>query len=169
MAMSTSFEGFVGLRYPALVRLCWALTGDRAQAEDLAQEALQRLWRKWEHVSLSGDPWPYVQTIAINLARSWRARRRHLATIEPSYLPAAGPDAQTFVENRDEVAQWLSALPRGQRLVVVLRYLSDLSIDETATVLGCSPGTVKSQSARALSSLRAVVSKPVQEKELGGS
>jgi RNA polymerase sigma-70 factor (sigma-E family) len=155
LVSETGFEEFVRARRSSLVRFGWALTGDRGQGEDLAQAAFDRLWPHWAKVSAGGDPWPYVQRIAINLALSWRRRRwrNEIPVAEPTAPPAADDDTDSWV-SRQLVAGWLDGLPPRQRAVVVLRFLMDLSVEETAVCLGCSIGTVKSQTSKGLQALR---------------
>lgn len=152
-----SFAEFVAFRQGALVRLGWALTGDRDLGEDLAQSALNRLWKRWDSISESGDPWPYVRRIAVSIAATGR-RRRWLSEVPTHALPDSPGRRDDFdaADMRSVVATWLSNLPARQRAVVTLRFLCDLSTDETAETLRCSPGTVKSQTAKALGRLRAV-------------
>lgn len=154
LVSETGYDEFVRARRSSLVRLGWALTGDRGLGEDLAQAAFDRLWRRWAKVSAGGDPWPYVQRIAINLALSWRRRRwrDEIPVAEPT-MPLAADDTDTWV-SRQLVAGWLDGLPPRQRAAVVLRFLMDLSVEETAARLGCSVGTVKSQTSKALQALR---------------
>jgi RNA polymerase sigma-70 factor (sigma-E family) len=151
------FTAFVEQRQAQLLRLTRALTGDEQLGEDLAQSTLYRLWARWSRVSASGDPWPYAQRIAVSLASTWR-RRRWRGEIASGAIPesahVAGDDHSV---TRATVAQWLSTLTRRQRAVIVLRFLADRSVVETADVLGCSPGTVKRQTAAALRHLRARV------------
>jgi RNA polymerase sigma-70 factor (sigma-E family) len=156
-ATEDAFAAFVRHRQVELVRLGWALTGDRQLGEDLAQTALQRLWPRWDHVSASGEPYAYAQRIMVNLWSSWRGRRwRQMERVveTPPDRHAEG-DADRLDAN-DEVDRWLATLPSRQRAVITLRFLLDMSVDETAERLGCSAGTVKSQTAKALGHLRAL-------------
>ena len=152
-----AFTAFVEQRWTALLRLTWALTADRQLGEDLAQATLGRLWARWANVSRGGDPWPYTQRIAVTLASTWR-RRRWTSEVVVRDLPDAPATDDTVrnADTREDVARWLRDLPRRQRAVVVLRFLADLSVEETAEVIGCSQGTVKSQTAKALGHLRAL-------------
>jgi RNA polymerase sigma-70 factor (sigma-E family) len=155
---ATGFAAFVHTRQAALVRLGWALTGDRQAGEDLAQMALDRLWSHWPRVSSTGEPWAYAQRVAINLAATRRRRRRHRAEVLTASVPdqRACPDESDGTDLRQTIEGWLHRLPAGQRAVVTLRFIFDLSIQETANILQCSPGTVKSQTAKALAHLRAI-------------
>jgi len=155
-ATQSSFADFVLARQAQLARLGWALTGDRGLGEDLAQAALQRIWPHWARVSESGDPLAYTQRTMINLWSSWRRRRRWQAerlSDSPPETPCG--DGTSQVDERDALDAWLAVLPARQRAVVVLRFLLDLDVNETAARLSCSPGTVKSQTAKAFRKLRA--------------
>lgn len=145
------FRAFVDARWPALVRFAWTLTGDQGHAEDLVQVALERTWRRWATIA-DGRAEPYVRSAVVNLAISGRRRRRVTETawhegVEPVSEPEpATPDRVLLAE--------LRALPPRMRAVVVLRFLEDQSEAQTAELLGCSAGTVKSQTARAVARLR---------------
>jgi len=153
-----AFAAFVAVRWEQLTQLCWALTGDQHHAEDVAQLALARLWRRWPSLSKeSFQPWPYARRIAVNESlrwnrRSWRRREVLLDKLPESSVRSEG----SRIDLEHAVAPWLSALPPRQRAVVTLRFMLDLSVADTAETLRCSPGTVKSQSAKALSSLRSM-------------
>ena len=150
-----AFSAFVSARQAELARLGWALTGDRQLGEDLAQTALQRLWPHWSRVAAAGDPFPYVQRTMVNLWSTWRRRRRwrveRLDAVPPE---SGGTDPTIEVDERDALDGWLAQLPPRQRAVVVLRFMFDLDVADTAQRLGCTPGTVKSQTSKALRSLR---------------
>jgi RNA polymerase sigma-70 factor (sigma-E family) len=151
------FDAFMRGRWPAMVRLGYALTGDAGHAEDLAQAAFARAYASWARVRRAGDPDAYVRRIVINANRS-RFRRRRVAeelrgdlTETLARLPGpedAGPGQDTAL------LRALDRLGPRQRAVIVLRYWLDLSEAETAAALGCSVGTVKSQASRALATLR---------------
>ncbi len=153
-----SFEDFVRARSASLLRTAFLLAGqNRAEAEDLLQLALERVYRHWGRVSRAGEPERYVRAILANAsADRWRrmARRAERPLLATNPGPAV-PDRTTEVENRDYLLRALAGLPPRQRTVLVLRYFDDLSEIETAQLLGCSVGTVKSQAARGLARLRA--------------
>jgi RNA polymerase sigma factor (sigma-70 family) len=114
------------------------------------------MWGRWSVISGGGDAWPYAQRVAVNQWLSWRRRRwRKAETLaaDPIDTVPAG-DEWTEFDQREEVRRWLDQLPRGQRAAVTLRFMLDLSVTETASLLGVSEGTVKSQTAKALASLR---------------
>jgi RNA polymerase sigma factor (sigma-70 family) len=106
-------------------------------------------------VSATGDPWPYLQRIAVSLASSWRRRLWRGEIPSASIVEAADRfDGHAAVHASDSIERWLALLPARQRAVIVLRFLFDLSVTETADLLRCSQGTVKSQTAKALTTLR---------------
>ena len=147
-----SFEEYVAARSAALWRSAWLLTGDRHRAEDLVQTALMKCWRRWDRIDDPGAVEAYVRrTMATTYTDWWRRRwNGELPTDQVPDTAATSPDPGV----RRDVLVALAALPRGQRAVVVLRYFDDLTEAQTATALGISVGTVKSQAARALRSLR---------------
>ncbi|WP_326611329.1 SigE family RNA polymerase sigma factor [Streptomyces scopuliridis] len=156
------FEAFVAARGPRLLRMAWLLTGDAHLAEDLLQSTLAKVWPKWPRIA--GDrPEAYVRKSLVHLHASWW-RRRWRGELPYGEVPdAAGTfDAYAEVDLEQSLAAAVRALPVRQRAVVVLRYFEDLSVDDTAATLGCTPGTVKSQSARALRSLRAALPASVE-------
>ena len=147
------FAAYVQARQRRLVRFAYLLTGDAHEAEDLVQSALLKVYRRWHAVH--GSPDAYVRRAIVNEHNSsWRrpARRREVADSDlVSFTnPAARPDAHDDHELRGRIA----ALPKQQRAVIVLRYFEDLTEAQTAEVLGCSVGTVKSHTSRALAALR---------------
>jgi RNA polymerase sigma-70 factor (sigma-E family) len=154
---AADFEEFAASRWPALVRLGYGLTGDRYLAEDLAQTALAKAYLAWRRVSRADDPDAYVYRILINAANR-RFRRRRVTELPASgrYSPpdVAVPDHAPLAADRAELLAALRELPPRQRAVVLLRYWADLTDSQAATALGCSPATVRSQSARALAKLR---------------
>ena len=152
------FRDYVAARQRALLRSAWLLTGDWHAAEDIVQAALVRVWPRWTRVVAGGDPDAYVRRAVINVYLTARRRRWH-----GEYAAAAPPDRPdpanpyAAVELRDALARVLPALGRRQRAIVVLRYFDDLTEAQVAEVMGCSVGTVKSQSAKALARLRAAL------------
>lgn len=148
------FDAFVLSRSRALLDTAHLLTGDRGHAEDLLQQALERLARHWRRID--GEPEGYVRRILVNLATDrWRRlARRPLegGTVDPERLLV--DDALGLVDDRLDLMAALQALPPRQRAVIVLRYFDDLTEAETAVAMGCSIGTVKSGTSRALARLR---------------
>lgn len=160
LAPRASFEEFVGGSSARLLTLAMLLTGqDRADAEDLLQAVLERAYRRWRRICAGGDPGPYVRRMLVNASVDrWRLLR-HRPEL-PFAQAAAGPasiDQSAAVDDRDLLWRALAALSPGQRAVIVLRYYEDLSEAQTAVVLGCSVGSVKTQASRALTRLRGIV------------
>ena len=152
-----SFEDFVHARAGALLRTALLLAGqNRADAEDLLQLALERAYRHWPRVCRSGEPERYIRGILANAsADRWRRlARRPEGSMPASFSGPAVADHAAAVADRDYLLRALAGLPPRQRAVLVLRYFDDLSEAETAQMLGCSLGTVKSQAAQAMAKLR---------------
>ncbi len=150
------FAEFVVSRSPALLRTAWLLTGDAGRAEDLLQTVLAATWRRWDQVTAGGNPEGYVRKGLYHTYLTWW-RRRWRAEVPAAVPPETADHADLAGEQatRDAVRRALARLPRQRRAIVVLRYAEDRSVADTATLLGCSPETVKVQSARALAALRA--------------
>jgi RNA polymerase sigma-70 factor (sigma-E family) len=154
-AQEAEFEHFIHAVAPRLFRSAYALTGDYQLAEDALQAAFAAAYSSWKRVQQADLPEAYVRRMVFNQVMSWR--RRHAWSSERS--SAQPPDSlalsheQTIVDF-DEVWQALAQLPRRQRAVVVLRYYDDLSEADIATALGIRPGTVKSQCAAGMRTLR---------------
>lgn len=148
---AVDFDDFVAARSAGLLRTAYLLTRDHALAEDLLQTALTRSWFAWSRIE--GRPEPYVRKVLVNTYISWWRRRWNgeQSWAEPPE-PAPVPDGG--VEQRHDLWAAMGRLPRRQRAVVVLRFVEDLSEAETARLLGVSPGTVKSQTSKALAKLR---------------
>ena len=145
------FEEFVVVCSDRLLRTAYLLTRDPALAEDLLQTVLTKAWFAWKR--LDEQPEPYVRKILANTYATWW-RRRWRGERPADQLPERTDVTGVGVETRHDVWVALGRLPRRQRAVVVLRFFDDLSEADTAEVLGCSPGTVKSQTAKALAKLR---------------
>ncbi|ADP81068.1 SigE family RNA polymerase sigma factor [Pseudofrankia inefficax] len=153
-SVPASFEAFVRTRSDALFRTAFVMTGQRAAAEDLVQESLARMLPVWKRVSERGSPDAYVYRVMTNLHRStWR---RVLRRERPTFpLPdAPGPDGIARWERLHQLSRALAELSPRQRSAVVLRHYLQLSEAETAAVLGCRVGTVKSLTSRGLAQLR---------------
>jgi RNA polymerase sigma-70 factor (sigma-E family) len=160
-----SFEQFVEGSSSRMLTMAMLLTGhSRVDAEDLLQTVLERAYRRWRHICQTGDPGPYVRRMLVNAAVDrWRLLRRRpeLPLAPDGALPAvaalADPDMTAAVADQDLLWRALACLPPGQRAVLVLRYYEDLTEAQTAAVLGCTVGSVKTQTSRALSKLRGIV------------
>jgi RNA polymerase sigma-70 factor (sigma-E family) len=149
------FAEFVAARSPSLLRAAWLLTGDAGKAEDLLQTVFARVWRRWSRLCQAGDPEAYLRRMLYTTYLTWW-QRRWRGEIPTGQLPdhadriSIADDSAT----RDAVQRALSRLPARQRAVVVLRFFEDRAVTETAAMLGCSIGTVKTQTSRALQTLR---------------
>jgi RNA polymerase sigma-70 factor (sigma-E family) len=152
VASDVEFEEFVLTRSPALLRTAYLLVRDLQLAEDLLQTSLTKAWFAWNRVD--GDPEPYVRRILVTTSVSWW-RQRWTHETPAAFVPEqAMPEGAEWPAHGDEVWKALGRLPRRQRAVVVLRYVEDRTEAETARLLGCSVGTVKSQCFKALAKLR---------------
>jgi RNA polymerase sigma-70 factor (sigma-E family) len=148
------FEEFVEASSSRLFTMALLLCGQhRAEAEDLLQGVLERAYRRWPRICRGGDPTPYVRQMIVNAAADRRrALRRRPEAGQAAEMAVS--DRSGLVDDRDLLVRALAQLPVGQRAVIVLRYFEDLSEAQTAAVLGCSEGNVKSQASRALAKLR---------------
>jgi RNA polymerase sigma-70 factor (sigma-E family) len=149
-----AFAEFVASSYRALVRSAYLLVNDAGHAEDLVQTALISTMRAWPRLAADEAAYAYTRTTMVRLAGKW-ARRRWRGEI-PTASPTERADqpADTVADDALDLRDVLAQLPWEQRAVLVLRYLDDLSEGETARLLGCSIGTVKSRASRALAALR---------------
>jgi RNA polymerase sigma-70 factor (sigma-E family) len=150
------FADFVAARSPELLRLAYVLTGDRHAAEDLLQTALTRAAAHWARVRHS--PEAYLRKIMYREQVSWwrrRARRPETVMAEPPDM--AAEDQLAGADSRLALREALLALPPGKRVVLVLRYLEDMPEAQVAAVLGCSVGTVRSQTHKAIRQLKSVL------------
>lgn len=150
----TTFEEFVAARGPSLLRLAVMLTGNGHDAEDLLQSTFIKVVRHWGRVMEAGSPEAYTRKILVNEHLSWRRRPQRRESVVEQVEPASVPDPTGHVSARDAAWQLLDLLPARQRAVLALRYYADLSDDQIAATLGCSPSTVRSNASRALSTLR---------------
>jgi len=150
---NASFEAFVAARSTPLLRTAILLTGDRSEAEDLLQVALLRVARRWSRAAESPDA--YTKRVLANLSID-RARHRRRHPERLGDVPDL-PGHEDLSLDRLTLLDALRQLPPRQRATVVLRYWEDLSVAETASLLNCSVGTVKSNSSKGLSQLRAVL------------
>lgn len=149
------FSRYVTERSGAWLRVAFLLTGNRADAEDLLQTALAKTYLSWHRIQDKGALDGYVRRVLVNTQTSWWRKRRieEYATDQLPEQPFHDVAPAEF-ELRETVWKALSALPKRQRAVVVLRYYEDLSEAETAAVMGISVGTVKSTASRALAKMR---------------
>jgi RNA polymerase sigma-70 factor (sigma-E family) len=148
------FTEFVRSSAPALRRTAYLMCGDWHQADDAVQDALYKLYIAWPRASRAGNLFGYARRSVVNAVvdgtrRPWR-REKSIERLPEGALP----DPTGDLAERDEVLAALGAIGARQRACLVLRFYDDLSVDETAEILGCSAGTVKSQTSRGLDHLR---------------
>jgi RNA polymerase sigma-70 factor (sigma-E family) len=154
---TTSFEEFVSAHADGLLRTAYLITRDIGDAEDLVQECLLRLSRRWSKVQSLDQPASYARRVLVRLA--WKGtqhrNRRHAELLGPDSHPEAfGSSHELLVDDRDELRVALARLSQRQRTVLILRYYHDISEADVADMLGCSIGTVKSTASRGLTQLR---------------
>ncbi|HLV58346.1 MAG TPA: SigE family RNA polymerase sigma factor [Natronosporangium sp.] len=152
--MEEEFREFVAARSGALLRTAYLLAGDWATAEDLLQTALTKTYLAWKRLGTIEAVEPYTRRVLVNTATSWWRRRWHGERPTEKLPDVPAPDQHQEAIERDALWQHVRALPARQRAVLVLRFYEDLSEAQTAELLDISAGTVKSQTARALATLR---------------
>ncbi len=161
-----AFEQFVAEGTEAMLRTAYLVTGDAGHAEDLVQETLFQVARRWARVVSMESPHAYARRILVNLAldsSERRARHRHeLEAPAPAdrssrWEPEVSSGVFATADERIGLVRALGELPIRQRVVLVLRYFDDLSESEVASMLGCPVGTVKSTAFRALEKMRELV------------
>ncbi|SDN28369.1 SigE family RNA polymerase sigma factor [Allokutzneria albata] len=147
------FAEFFSARFDFARRIAYALCGNWSEAEELAQNAFVKIYAHWRRVrSETADA--YLRTV---LTRTFLdTKRRGRAREEPTESPPDRPVVQDTgaIEDRPALLAALQKVPPRQRAVIVLRFIQDLSVEQVADVLGCTTGTVKSQTSRGLQALR---------------
>jgi RNA polymerase sigma-70 factor (sigma-E family) len=157
-ADDADFSSFVAASSRRLLRSAYLITGDLAEAEDLLQLTLERAYRRWPAIRQKDVPEAYVRKMVITAAIDAGRRRTLRSTpLNEDQLPGVSDPAVEELAARSALLSCVRELPAGQRAVLVLRYFDDLTEAETARVLGCAVGTVKSQHARAMVRLRELV------------
>lgn len=148
------FSDFYEAQAEDLLKFCWMLTLDSDEAADLAQEAMEQAYRRWD--SLSGpdhNPAGWIRTVAVNASRSRHRRLRRLVSLLPRL--ASGTNESLAVASDPDLADALQRLAVRQRQVIALRYWADLPLAECASEMGISLGSVKQHLARAHRNLAA--------------
>lgn len=158
---------YVRARLPELRRIAYRLCGDEHRADDLVQQSITKLYLHWPRVRTVNNLDGYVRTILTNTFLSERRSPWARVTLfrrppepAPGGHAAVLDPATTNVEERDMLRGALSKVPLRQRTVLVLRFLCDLPVSEVASMLGCTDGTVKSQTAHGLQTLRRLLTVP---------
>jgi RNA polymerase sigma-70 factor (sigma-E family) len=149
------FAEFVVARQSHMLRTAYLLCNDRQFAEDIVQQILEKLYVAWPKVAAARSPDAYVRKAIMNLyldemRRAWRHRERSNADPTDGRSELRPPP----LDDRVDLARALSRLPKRQRMVLILRFAEDLSVAETAAVMGCAEGTVKAHTAAGIRALR---------------
>jgi RNA polymerase sigma-70 factor (sigma-E family) len=157
-ADEAAFRAFAFTRRPTLRRSAFLLCGDWHQADDLVQAALVKLYVAWPRIRAQEPPDAYMHRVLVRCflderRRPWR-RESPVEVLDES--AAATRPTYDLLDLRAALAQ----LPRRQRATLLMRFWLDASVAQTAEALGCSEGTVKSQTARAVSTLRDLLGDP---------
>ncbi|WP_433437309.1 SigE family RNA polymerase sigma factor [Nonomuraea sp. CA-141351] len=148
-----AFDEFLAARSTSLLRTAILVCGaTRHDAEDLVQHALEKVYRHWPRIR-GDNPEAYARKIVVNAAISGARRRKIIQEITFARPPETAADSPDL-DLRDTLIQELRRLPPRMRAVLVLRYWEDQTEGNTAALLGCSVGTVKSQAARGLARIR---------------
>lgn len=154
--MDPRLTEYVRGHWPALVRYATMLCGDASEAEEVVQSTLTKVALRWRFVNDKDNPDGYVRRALVRACIDSRKRRRREPVL--AVLPEVQvADSSRHVDDADELRRALATLPPRQRAVLVLRYFDDATEAQTAELLGCSVGTVKSQSAKGLAKLRELV------------
>lgn len=166
-----TFEEFVAMRLPTLVRYAAVLAGDRDLAQDVVQDALVRAHARWRRIATMERPEHYVKRMVTTEYLSWRRRRDRRAAVLARQQVFPSPVVADHAEGTAERAalwQRLATLPARQRAVLVLGYYEGLPDAEIGRVLGCRAGTVRVYRARALATLRTTSTGPAPVFHLAG-
>lgn len=151
-----AFAALWRAEYRGITQTAYLILGDREEARDLAQEAFALAYQKWDYVSQLERPGAWLQRTTGYLGMAWRRRRRYRVRLRSRL----GHTPMRSVENPEsdpELVEALRALTPAQRVVVVLRYYADQSIDEVAGALGKRPGTIRALSSQGVARLRALL------------
>lgn len=157
---------YVNGRVVALRRMAYLLCGDPDQADDLVQDTIIKLYARWPRISQVNNIDAYVHTMVVHAFLDDRRRgwwRVGLFAATPD-RPAPPPHP---VEEQAVLRAALAQVPARQQAVLVLRFLCDLPVTEVAEILGCSPGTVKSQTSHGLNRLRRLLGEPASTTNSG--
>jgi RNA polymerase sigma-70 factor (sigma-E family) len=162
-----AFTAFVLAGQPRLRRTAYLMCGDWSSASDHVQEALIRVYRHWPRLRSDAEAHAYARKAVVSVVID--AKRRRSSTevpVEQVLDRPGGSDAADRSADRDLLTRCLAQVPARQRACLVLRYYDDLPVAEVASVLGCSEGTVKSQTARGLDTLQAAFARETDDQLL---
>ena len=154
--VTTTFEDAYQRHYGAVVASSWSICRDRQVAEELAQEAFARAYRRWRKLEAGGYAVPWLHRVVMNLSLTHVRRRSRGSVLERVHAPREGVAPRT-TDPDDWLVMMLKRLPKRQREAVFLRYVADLDVAAVADAMGCTPGTVKTHSKRGLDHLRQLV------------
>jgi RNA polymerase sigma-70 factor (ECF subfamily) len=155
---SPSFEEFVENHHARLYGALCLVTGDRYEAEEVAQEAFLRILERWDHVSALQDPVGYLYRTAMNEFRG-RYRRASLA-IRRAVALAPRPESFDVADDRELIVHGLAQIPKEQRAALVVTALLGYNSEEAGRILGASPSTVRARATRARTALRRAIGEP---------
>jgi RNA polymerase sigma-70 factor (sigma-E family) len=150
-----TFDKWAEQDLPPLLRFATVLCGGRHLAEEVVQDVLVKAHSRWDRIEGADNPNAYLRRMVVNEFLSWRRKWARIvprAQVDPEQV--AAPDHASRHADADELLTELRRLPGRQRAVLVMRYYGGLSDTEIATILGCTPGTVRGYASRALSALR---------------
>ena len=150
----TAFSDLVATRSTALLRTAYLVVGDHQLAQDLVQESLVKTYVAWPRLRDVTKAEAYARRTIVTTAISWRRRRSFHERPVLAIPEQAQPDRTDAFATRDLLWAQVRALPARQRAALVLRYYEDLSESDTAQLMGCAVGTVKSQVSAGLDRLR---------------
>jgi RNA polymerase sigma-70 factor, ECF subfamily len=145
---ATSFEEFYEATFRRVFTALCLVTGDRYEAEEIAQEAFLKMFERWDRVGALEDPTGYVFRVSMNVFRN-RFRRSSLGLRRAVSLAPSATDELSAVETRDEVLRLLGELTPEQRAAVLLTAILDYSAEETGEMLGMRASSVRSLTTRA--------------------
>jgi RNA polymerase sigma-70 factor (sigma-E family) len=161
------YVAYVTGRIPALRRLAFQLSGNEHEADDLVQEAVTKLYVRWPRMSGVDNVDAYVHTMLVRTFLDERRRGWWRVRLFGAPPDTPAPPEQA-VEDRTVLRAALAKVPPRQQAVLVLRFLSDLPVSEVAQILGCSEGTVKSQTSHGLTTLRELLGERLPAAERAG-
>jgi len=147
-----TFEAFFEAERVRLHRVLFAISGNRQEAEDIAQDAFLRVWERWDSVAALDEPVGYLHRTAMNVFRD--RRRRLVLGLKRAIRPAAARDELAAVDTRSVAAAVLAALTPRQRAAIVLTEALDYSADEAGSILGIKGSTVRALTFQARSALK---------------
>jgi RNA polymerase sigma factor (sigma-70 family) len=153
LAEAPSFEEFYAANFKRVFTALCLVTGDRHEAEEIAQDSFLRLYERWDRVGALDDPAAYLFRVSMNVFRN-RYRRASLGVRRSLALAPAATDELAAVETHDEVVRLLQGLDRKQRAAVLLTAILDYSAEEAGRMLGVRASSVRSLTTRARAQMK---------------